>query len=359
MDDNDEEGEVGGGEENWRIFLPILKKIRNIVKKFTTSVMGKAELAKHSKWAIIKDCPTRWWSTLDQVERIAQIYKDSNSTAIREVCKAREWSLKDLDLTTEDLEMVDLFLEFFKEFRSKSDILGGEKSSNIHLVYIFTKELKCHIENYVNHPILGEFSQKFLINFNKQFDFILNPEHSCDECDFQPVFLVTSILSTFYINCLTEEEKEIGFRALLQEVRKFESPKRHASAGPQKKSDFPGLKYSSKMIDDATMKHFSANGDLVERQFLSDKQILLREADIKLQEIQATEDKIFLMNEDPLQYWIDQSHKYSSPLPKVAFNMLSATPSSVPSERLFSIASLLSAGNKSNILMAVFLVLIL
>ena len=66
----------------------------------------------------------------------------------------------------------------------------------------------------------------------------------------------------------------------------------------------------------------------------------------KLQEIQTASDenKIFLMKEDPIEYWNLNQDKYTSRLPFLARNLLSASPSSVPSERLFSIASLLSAG---------------
>ena len=335
QDEEDEE------EENWRVFDGVLKKIRNLVKKFSTSVLGKAELAKHTKLAIIKDCPTRWWSTLDQVQRINDIYKE-NSNAIREVCSVREWSLT-LDLKEEDLKMVELFLEFFGEMKVKSDCLGGEKSSNIHLVYIYCKELRSHIESYIDHQVLGEFSQKFLNFFTIQFDFILNQHHdpNCEECKFQPLFLATTILSPVYINFLTDEEKTLGFKTLLSELRKIETPIVRQTNVARKKTEFHGLKHLSKNL---SSKDPASRGDDVEKKFMNDKQILMHDSEVTLDEIQATDNEAFIMSEDPMNYWINNAHKYSSALPKLATNLLAATPSSVPSERLFSIASFLSAG---------------
>ena len=303
------------------------------MKKFSTSVLAKEELAKHTKLCIIKDVPTRWWSKLDQIKRIGEIYKQDRQ-AFRKVCLAREWKTS-LDLDDDDLIMLQYFLDFFESFRQKSDVLGGEKSSNIHLVFIYTKDLQQHIETFFEHEKLGKFSRRFHLLFMKQFEFILNPDHPEFEC----VFLATSLLSPLYLNFLSAEEQNEGFRFLREELKRIEGPVRPKIIVQRKNVEFPGIKLQAS-------NNLVTQGDHLEKTLNKDKDTLLLEAASKLLEVQTAteENKLFLMNEDPIEYWNQNKKKYSSRLPIVARNLLAVSPSSVPSERLFSIASLLSSG---------------
>ena len=334
---NQEEEETNEAED-FKVFRPLLKKIQNLVKKFSTSVLAKEELAKHSRLTVVKDCPTRWWTKLDQIMRMQEIYKE-NRMAIRNVCKAREWK-QEIDLNDEDLILLDLFVDFFEDFRSKSDTLGGQKLSNIHLTFVYTKDLQHHIESYFEHEVLGNFSRRFYHIFTKQFQFILKP----DSPDFQPIFVATSLLSPLYFNCLTTEEQNEGFTYLLEQLRRIEGPVRPKVIVPNEKKniDFPGVKH--------LMLHASnqlvCKDDLLEKTFQKDKEVLIIEASKKLQEVQVASElsKQILMKEDPVDYWNLNKDKYVSKLPVLARNILAICPSSVSSERMFSVASLLSGG---------------
>ena len=68
------------------------------------------------------------------------------------------------------------------------------------------------------------------------------------------------------------------------------------------------------------------------------------DCDSKFEEMKKSANQEAIMKEDPSDYWLWKEEKFSSSLPVIARNLLSASPSSLPSERLFSISSLLSSG---------------
>ena len=254
-----------------------------------------------------------------------------------------------LIFTQDELLLMRKFLDFFTEFSKKSDILGGESYSNVQLVFPYTIELFEHINGFKDDPIIADFAEKFLDKFSEYFNFIVDPLYTGQKYTFQPLYISTAFLSTLYCNGLNEDHKEAAKKFILQELKKLDGNQgeEEAAPAPKKSVGLKGLKFFSKMIDDAAKKNPTSSNSQLERKFKKDLETFEMDCDSKLEEVQLSDNKEELMMEDPATYWHLHESKYHSKLPVLARALLSAPPSSVPSERMFSVASLLSSGKSS------------
>ena len=344
------------------MFQTFLQKVHIILGKFSHSVAAKTELGKWTSKALVHSCPTRWWSEYDCVKRIIDILEQDPET-FEKVCEAMNWKkcskctqLKvecpHLSFDDDDLSLMKKFLEFFSEFKAKSDVLGGESYSNVHLVFPYTKELSGHVESFMDDELIGNFAQNFHLSFTRYFDFIMNIRHENPKCPFQPYYLACSMLSPIFYNGLTEEERDVGRKFLLSELKKLEGDVASTNDGHEPEVQLPGpsiklhgLKFFSKNIEKTAKDASSNTFSLLERKFRKDMEILELDALSACEELQKQADMENLLQEDPTLYWVIKEGKYNSKLPLLACGLLAAPSSSVPSERLFSIASLLSSGN--------------
>ena len=339
----------------------MLLKVRTLLGKFAHSVAAKTELGKWTTKALIHSCPTRWWSEFDSVQRIQDIL-DEDEESFAKVCDAMNWQrcakcirekVEDcphLRFDEDDLILMKKFLQFFSEFKAKSDVLGGEAYTNIHLVFPYCKELSAHISSFCEDDLLSTFASYFLVDFLDYFSFIIDVNHE-GRNEFQPYYIACSMLSPLYYNGLSEEERDVGKKFLLEELKKMDAknasllddPDVEANV-PKPSVNIPGLKHFSKSIDSSSRKSSSSTFNLLERKFRKDMEILELDAESTLEELQTQRNTEKIVHEDPTLYWTLKEEKYNTKLPILACDLLAAPSSSVPSERLFSIASLLSAG---------------
>ena len=77
------------------------------------------------------------------------------------------------------------------------------------------------------------------------------------------------------------------------------------------------------------------------RRFASDLDRLKKDSIYALSKLEANKDDV---PDDPIQYWIKVRCLYSTKLPELAADLLCIPASSVPSERLFSVAGVMCAG---------------
>ena len=342
---------------SWNVFKPLLKKVQELLNKFAHSVLAKAELSKWSTKALVFSVPTRWFSALASIQRLQDILEE-NGAAFIKVKETMMWTkMKDYDpeeededyliFTQEELLMMRKFVDFFTEFSTKSDIIGGETYSNIQMVFPYTIELFEHITGFIEDPLIGEFAQNFLGKFSEYFNFIVDPLYTGVKYTFQPLYITTAFLSPVFYNGLNEDHKEAAKMFILQELQKLEemqTPATPARPVPRKSVSLPKLKHFSKMMDASAKNSASSSSSLLERKLKKDLEAFQMDCESKLEEIQAATNTEELMLEDPATYWLINDGKYLSKLPVLARALLSSPPSSVPSERLFSVASLLSSG---------------
>ena len=265
------------------MFKPILAKVHDLLKKFSYSLAAKEELRKWTSKALIFACPTRWWSLLNTVQRVLDIH-DENPAAFKNVCQAMDWDEKKLTLDQDDLLLIRKYLEFFTEFKRKSEILGGESYSNVHLVFPFVTEMFEHIKSFDDDPLIGSFSKPFLEIFNVYFGFIVDPEYHGIKYNFEPYYMVSAFLSPVFNNGLTAQQRDIAKKYLLSEVKRMDAVQTPVSQeAPRQSVSFKGLKHFFKNTESSARS--SDNHTLVERKFNRDMDAFEIDCDSKFEEM--------------------------------------------------------------------------
>ena len=214
-------------------------------------------------------------------------------------------------------------------------------------MFIYCKELSSHISSFFEDDFIGNFTENFQVSFLDYFAFIMDIRHK-GKNKFQPIYIACSMLSPIYYNFLTEQEREEGKKFLLEELKKMDgtvSAPEPELTPPKPSFNIPGLKHSSMNLAKAARTASSNSSCLLERKFKKDIELLELDAESTLETLQKPEESQKLLQEDPTTYWVIKEEKCNTKLPSLARGLMSCPSSSVPSERLFSIASPLSSGN--------------
>ena len=144
-------------------------------------------------------------------DRVLAIH-DTGKEALNQVIKKFAWDLR--KLTKADHELLRYYVDFFKIFKDKSDMMSGEKFTNIHFVHSTVKHLRRHIAQWSNHAVIGSFVRDFSVIFSEYFDFIDHPDHD----DYQEIYTITAFLSPYHQAMLSPREKLCAKTFLKSEV---------------------------------------------------------------------------------------------------------------------------------------------
>ena len=150
-------------------------------------------------------------------ERVVEI-SSKEKEALNHVIKTCDWKDKKgkkfRKLTNADHDLLDHYVNFFRLFKDKSDMMGGEDFSNIHYVHSTVKLFRRHIDKWSQHAVIGSFVSDFSKIFSEYFDFIDQPDHP----DYMEIYSITAYLSPYHQPMLSSSEKKRAKEYLMEEV---------------------------------------------------------------------------------------------------------------------------------------------
>ena len=343
-----------------QVFGRVLAKGKSFVKKYRCSAKAKYILRQTSyKKRLAGFVKTRWHSDL----KMSSSLVEAGECADKPLAKLTESMNWDIEMTVNDIRMLKTYSTLMEPFANKTNLLGGEKYSTIHLVLPTLLELLNHLEDIGRRSGGGvlRFCQKLKTEMNYYYRYVLEPEND----DFDPIYHLAMFLDPLFSQILNSDQIKIASDALKQRIKEemvrkgieLETVFEKIGDGdtePFKKTQFRGFKHISNLIanvqsnDKAKSTSFGRDLDLFKAEI--QRVLLLRtlDRDDEEQETENEEDEECPI-EDPLGYWVQNESKYETLLPLVAQDILCIPATSTPSERLFSASGLLASGVMSNI----------
>lgn len=310
--------------------IALINKCKKIASHFHHSNVAQDELCtlqeklNQPKLKMIQECVTRWNSTLYMLERVLK-NKDS-------LCLYASTNNKISQLTSEEWITVEKLITLLRPFEeitkelsaaniSISSVIpllatlqkvidefdtSNECMENINLVF---KEEMCHRFSHLENDIL--FATATFIDPRYKWKFFKHPSTRA-----QVVENILDLISNDEFN-----------------LPSLPNPKHHGMTN-QDKERFPKKSISLKDTMKMMMDSSESEGE-IENVISNPKEVLIKK---NIDEYGM--DKRITNEEDPLLWWKINSNKYPM-LSPVAREYLTAPPTSVPSERVFSAAGLL------------------
>lgn len=340
-------------------FGGMLKKCRKLVAKYRKSPKAKAILRKTKfNKVLLGWCKTRWWSELTMLKRLVEAME----------CEVDELGENPLDilvdkmgwfgcsLTERHLRLMKAYIEVMEFIQTKSDLLGSEKFSTIHVVIPTIGEILAHLDKMSIKPLCKQFVGGLKTNIVRYFRNTMDASHK----DYDPILFTATFLSPIHFHTLKEEgkkEAEENIKVLMEHYSAndedvADTNTEHHGEGANQQGDpteqrilIPGLAFLSDVILNKTQ---SAPSDISLTAALTrDLDKYKRRCQMVLNELRESAVNGVTKNPiDPLDFWVREmnSMEYETNIAKLAQDILVIPASSVPSERLFSISGLLSSG---------------
>ena len=333
-------------------FGKVLKKGRRLVVKYRRSSKAKNVLQKTKfKKRLLGYCKTRWWTDQDMMERLLEaIQTEDESPPLTYLVEEMDWP-HTLIISDSDSRYIKSFLEVTELLKDKSDMLGAEEVSTIHLVYPSLLEIFAHLDAK-SKGVAKIFASTLKTNISKYFQFVTHPS----EPKFDPIYMVSTYLSPIYQKVLTPTQDTIAEQHILHllksendnEVLEEPADKDQEDNTEKPAVVIPGLKFLSSTIlekEDSTARDVESK---LKKDFLLyssksegvlDK--LKKSASTKEEGKEKTKAPA-----DPMDFWAKEHRRkeFLTKLPALALDIMAIPASSVPSERLFNISGMLSSG---------------
>lgn len=335
-------------------FGKVLKKSRKLVVMYRRSSKAKAVLQKTEfKKRLLGYCKTRWWTELLMAGRLCEALECEQVPGPLELLvDTMDWPAT-VALQDRDYQYLKAYTIVMGPIMEKSDQLGAETVSTIHLVYPTLMELNAHLDEVSGKPLCKAFATDLKKNIDFYFKHLTDPEN----ISFDPIVLTATYLSPVHHHILREDQISIAEDHIKTLLVDYGEAVEIVPANPDdggrvaeeiKSVTIPGLKFLSKKIFDGTKtvlgdSRAALNEDL--RQYkLKSKQVVTKLMKSANQGEGEQGDLRTKRPIDPMDFWVKQIGQFTSKLPLLALDIMAVPASSVPSERLFSISGLLSSG---------------
>ena len=347
-----------------QIFGRVLSKAKRYVNKYRASSKAKYILKQTSyKKRLAGFVKTRWHSDLKMSTSLVEAGECADKP-LAKLTDAMNW---DIEMTVTDIRMLKVYSTMMEPFATKTNLLGGEKYSTIHLVLPTLLELLNHLDDVGRKSGGGvlRFCTKLKTEMQSYYRYVLDP--ACDV--FDPIYHLATYLDPLFSQILNVDQVKIATDCL-KERMKVEMVKKGVNLETvfEKNGDgdtevtrmtqFRGFKHISSMIanvqsnDKARSTTFGRDLDLFKAEI---QRVLLKRQcssgpseGIDEDDLESHQDEECPID-DPLDYWVDNELKYETMLPMIAQDILCIPATSTPSERLFSASGLLTSGRMSNI----------
>lgn len=336
--------------ESQEWLLQLIAKLKKIATHFNHSLVAQAELTEiqknrlnQSPLSVIQDCPTRWNSTFYMMERFSKLkdslvlYLSANPIAI---------------ISPEDWMNIQKYVQLMQPFEEITRNLSSSQisiSSVIPLIQVALTTLQQEETKPTTSEQVINFTTKLRDELNSSVRFGNLVE---DDKYTIATYLDPRYKSHFFTSVVAEQVESKLLNVTVTAIRSI----RTRQSNSIQDDDAPSPKRSRTQIaiEDIEMQPstsksssslqilesmLSVNEDQEEDSSTADDgDNLLLEIQSHLREYKK--EKRLPLHEDPLMWWNRNAHKYPHILPIVR-QYLSAPPSSVASEQLFSGAGLI------------------
>ena len=331
-------------------FGKMLKKTRKFVVKYRRSPKAKAVLQKTQfKKRLLGYCRTRWWTDQVMLKRLCEAMEcDQVPSPLEVLADAMDWPIV---ISERDFQYMKAYTHMMEPLMEKSDQLGAETVSTIHMVYPTLMEVIEHLDDVSRKPLCKALATDLKKNIKYYFNHLIDPL----DINFDPIAITATFLSPVHRHILSEEQIKIAedhIKILLdsydQSTNTAPEETGEIEVEEEKTITIPGLKFLSKKIirgnNGSTSDPAAALKRDLDQYQIKSKQVLnklMQSASHKVGE----EGEMKTRNPtDPMDFWVKELLQSETALSSLALDIMAIPASSVPSERLFSISGLLSSG---------------
>ena len=166
-----------------------------------------------------------------------------------------EWSQR-LVITERDFQYMKAYINMMAPIKEKSDQLGAENVSTIHMIYPTLMEMIAHLDETSKKPLCKALATDMNKNIDFYFSYLMDPF----DLNFDPIAITATYLSPVHRHILTEDQINVAedhIKALLDSYAQASSVVSHlqetagVDAGEEEHHN-PGLKFLSKKITSST-----------------------------------------------------------------------------------------------------------
>ncbi|GBP12719.1 Zinc finger BED domain-containing protein 1 [Eumeta japonica] len=339
---------IRAGVESQEWLLQLIAKLKKIATHFNHSLVAQAELTKiqkerlnQSPLSVIQDCPTRWNSTFYMMERFSKLkdslvlYLSANPIAM---------------ISPEDWMNIQKFVQLMQPFEEITRNLSSSQIS-ISSVIPLIQVLKTTLQQEETKPNTSEQFINFITKLRDELNSSVRFGNLVEDDKYTiATYLDPRYKSHFFTSVIAEQVESKLLNMTINTIRTRQSNSiQDDDCEPSPKRSRTQIAIEDIEVQPSTSKSsaslqilesmLSVNEDQEEDSSTADDgDNLLLKIQSHLREYKK--EKRLPLHEDPLMWWNGNAHKYPHILPIVR-QYLSAPPSSVASEQLFSGAGLI------------------
>ena len=324
-------------------FCAPLVKAQKLVSLYRKSPLAHEVLAKTSfQKSLILSIDIRWFSRMFMAKRILEACSCTDAP-LNFLITNMKWDLS-LAISLGDIRNMELYVQLLEPLQEKSDSLGSEKKSTLQLVVPAVRENLLHIEQMIEKhradTSFVDFAQDLHFQYKKRFAYALDQ----DDENFNPLFVTATYCDPILSEILSKEEKDVAKETLKNRVRDHLIRQELSTIGvvdresrglgeprQKKRKGIKGFGLLSKEFIDKNQTPQGStmfSRDLVkytaEYTVLRSGGIMTKETEDIIAEDSEEEsgEEEMMSIDDPLNYWLENSSKYESPIGLVAQDLL-------------------------------------